>query len=201
MLDKSFVAAIAKTDTPGELYSRLVKPDNFTALQTLKRLLPKERFQALKDTTITNMWAMVKRDPDGAVRTLNEFNGDPRVLRLVLNKSDEQSLRQMAKTQTALNNSAVVKALNSDTTLGEKAIQIGTQGTRNEMERFVKAGGGKFSPAVRSAKAGVFKKLLKDSTITLRAGDEAVDPAALVSKITELKKNEAMQVLFTVGEL
>lgn len=194
-MDKSFIARTLKSDTPEKIIKSLFLPGNEKALRTLRDILPPEGFKTLKQGFIADV--LRAESGKSGLNRLNAFAvQDPRALRVLLPKAEEDAMRKFLTRRAQFETSPAQGILSQQFTDAERVVQIAFKGTAGELTDAVAKAGGRNSAFARTARAGVYRQLLNDSTVTSRSGTEVLDTTRLLNAIEKLKATDRLSVLF-----
>lgn len=165
-------------------------PGDSDKLLLLKNILPPDNFRVVQESFKNSMFTIGSQSGGAAIiRRLDGFANDQAALRFLVTPQEEQALRSYAQLLVKFDEGVVRKAVQADITLGERALKI-TEGTAADMERTIRISGGLDSPFARSARAGLYQRLLDGATETQRiTGEQILNPRTLLAAIDAAEKN------------
>jgi hypothetical protein len=173
----------------------IINPSEVSYIKEIFKNDPKT-FQLLKNAYITNI---VKNKS-----TLNKFldNEDmySETVKKIFSASEVKAIKEFAKAQGKINSSQLNKSIAKDISNADRAYALVSQGYDN-FGQLIKSQGGKNSKFAQSTKAGIYKKILDDSTITNEQGINVLDLNKFSNEINKLKNNKALNdFLFTADD-
>lgn len=173
----------------------IINPSEVSYIKEIFKNDPKT-FQLLKNAYITNI---VKNKS-----TLNKFldNEDmySETVKKIFSASEVKAIKEFAKAQGKINSSQLNKSIAKDISNADRAFALVSQGYDN-FGQLIKSQGGKSSKFAQSTKAGIYKKILDDSTITNEQGINVLDLNKFSNEINKLKNNKALNdFLFTADD-
>ena len=173
----------------------IINPSEVSYIKEIFKNDPKT-FQLLKNAYITNI---VKNKS-----TLNKFldNEDmySETVKKIFSESEVKAIKEFAKAQSKINSSQLNKSIAKDISNADRAYALVSQGYDN-FGQLIKSQGGKNSKFAQSTKAGIYKKILDDSTITNEQGINVLDLNKFSNEINKLKNNKALNdFLFTADD-
>ncbi len=194
-MEKTFIARILKTDTPENILKTLFRPGNEKAVRTLKDILPPPEFQKLQQGFVADI--LRAKSGQAGLSRLDTFTyEDPRTLGLLLPRDQQQAVRKFLLRRTQFEASPAQGILSRQFTDAERVVQIVTKGTAGELADAVARGGGIDSRFADVARAGVYRHLLNESTVTSRSGVEVLDTTRLLNAIEKFKATDKLNPLF-----
>jgi len=194
-MEKTFVARILKSDTPEKIMKTLFQPNNEKAVRTLKDILPPAEFQKMQQGFTADI--LRAKSGQAGLSRLDTFTyEDPRTLGLLMPREQQVAVRKFLTRRAQFEASPAKAILTRQFTDAERVVQIVTTGTAGELKDAVVRGGGIDSRFADVARAGVYRHLLNEATVTSRSGTEVLDTTRLLNAIEKMKATDKLSALF-----
>jgi hypothetical protein len=161
-------------------------------------VLDKPTFNMLKQSYL--------KDLVSSKSSLNKFLNNQEqyadVVSKIFSATEVKAIKEFAEAQAKLNSSKIAKIVKQDVSNAEAAFALIDEGY-DVFKNTINKAGGKNSKYAQSLKAGIFKKLLDDATITSETGGiNSLDVKQLVAGLNKIKNNKALsELLFSPEEL
>lgn len=194
-MEKSFVARVLKSDTPENIIKTMFQPGSEKAIRTMRDILPPAEFQKLQQGFVADI-LRAKTGQAGLSRLDTFVYRDPRALGLLVPRDQQTAVRKFLTRRAQFEASPAQAILTRQFTDAERVVQIVNSGTAGELTDAVVRGGGIDSKFADVARAGVYRHLLNEATVTSRSGIEVLDTTRLLNAIEKMKATDKLSALF-----
>ena len=189
ILNLSVIKKSLKSDSIEDIVQSKFNIENPSEVQYIKKIFKDDpdTFKMLKNVYLTNI---VKNKS-----TLNKFLDKEDLYRETVNeiftKSEVKAIKKFADAQSKINKSTLNRSITQDISNADKAYEIMDKGY-DAFSQLIKSQGGINSNFAKSTKAGIYKRILDQSTTTNNQGVNVLDLKKFSSQINNLKNNKAL---------
>tara|TARA_R110000772_G_C13300918_1_gene438922 strand:- start:51 stop:2546 length:2496 start_codon:yes stop_codon:yes gene_type:complete len=189
ILNLSVIKKSLKSDSIEDIVQSKFNIENPSEVQYIKKIFKDDpdTFKMLKNVYLTNI---VKNKS-----TLNKFLDKEDLYRETVNeiftKSEVKAIKKFADAQSKINKSTLNRSITQDISNADKAYEIIDKGY-DAFSQLIKSQGGINSNFAKSTKAGIYKRILDQSTTTNNQGVNVLDLKKFSSQINNLKNNKAL---------
>ena len=198
ILNLSVIKKSLKSDSVEDIIKSKFNITQPAEVSYIKQVLDKPTFNMLKQSYL--------KDLVSSKSSLNKFlNNEEQyadVVSKIFSATEVKAIKEFAEAQAKLNSSKIAKIVKQDVSNAEAAFALIDEGY-DVFKNTINKAGGKNSKYAQSLKAGIFKKLLDDATITSETGGiNSLDVKQLVAGLNKIKNNKALsELLFSPEEL
>lgn len=194
-LERSYVANALKSDTPEKLAAKYYQPGNTTALREMKEIVPKPQWKKFQEGYQTEL--LNTRTAREGLTRLERFQAvDPDGLALLMSPAEQKVLRRSLEARRKFELSPANKALDKNFTEAERAMEIVTKGSTQDVADFVRLAGGKSAQQSQALKSGIYKDILDNSMDITAGGREVLDANKVIANIQKWKQSGKLEPLF-----
>lgn len=190
LLNKTVLKKALNSDAPEDIvssYFNITQPSEVKFIKEVLKNQP-EKFKALKDSYVFE----IVNDETVLNKFLKKEDKFQDVVKAIFTTDEVKAINNFAQAQNKINKSTLNKIVGKDVANQEKAYQlINTEGY-NAFGSLINKSGGKNSKLAQSIKAGVYKKILDDSTVTNKKGKNLIDVKKLSTNLENLKNNKSL---------
>ncbi len=180
----SYVARIARSDTPAEIAATYYNPGHALELSTLRDMVPKGNWAVFREGFMADVAASPTATA-GITRLRNFRATDRDGLRILLNHSEEKELMRFLTRRAQFESSPAYKMMGKQLEEGEAWIAFAKEGTAGQLADAVRLSGGLTSNYAIAARAGVYKDIMNKATVVTETGIEAISIQKLSVNIQE----------------
>ncbi len=173
-LELDFIRHIADSDEPGQLIDWLVsseRPQN--TVQVLKSLVPEGRFRQIQDSVVSDL----VNNPGRISSALDAVGRDPRTRTVLLSSTQQRQLSQYAQQVSRIDKSQLSQLVNNQTAMGDRALQLVTEGTPTDIKLLEEEG--------VDVASTFLNKMIQDATETVE-GRTFVNPKSFSDNLETL---------------
>lgn len=193
ILDLTVIKKSLKSDSVEDIIQskfNITQPSEVAYIKEVFKNQP-ETIKMLKNSYLTDIIS------DNA--TLNKFLNKEGmyadVVSEIFEKQEVNAIKQFAKAKEKLNKSQLKKVIEQDVSNVDRAFTIIEKEGYDSFSSLIKKQGGKNSKFANSLKAGIYKKILDDATVTNEKGINQLDLSKLKSSINSIKNNKSLSEL------
>jgi hypothetical protein len=192
------VAKALKTETPEDVVRLYFSNTQPAEVKLIKELVKPEEFTTLKNAYTFNMM----NDSSSLNKFVKNIKLNEKTTNLIYNPDEIKALTKYQHQISKLNKSELAKSVSKDVTNFDRFVMLSQEGPE-VLEKAIQAAGGKNSKFVQSLKAGAYKKILDDATITdPKAGLEYLDTQKVYAGLNDLYNNKnLMKFVFNKADL
>ena len=192
------VAKALKTETPEDVVRLYFSNTQPAEVKLIKELVKPEEFTTLKNAYTFNMM----NDSSSLNKFVKNIKLNEKTTNLIYNPDEIKALTKYQHQISKLNKSELAKSVSKDVTNFDRFVMLSQEGPE-VLEKAIQAAGGKNSKFVQSLKAGAYKKILDDATITdPKAGLEYLDTQKVYAGLDALYTNKnLMKFVFNKADL
>ena len=198
ILNLSVIKKSLKSDSIEDIITSKFNITQPSEVAYIKQVLDKNTFNMLKSSYLKD----IASNKSSLNKFLNNENQYADVVEQIFTKTETQAIKEFANAQARLNTSKLAKIIKQDVSNAEAAFTLIGEGYNVFNNTLIKAGG-KNSKYAQSLKAGIFKKIFDDSTVTSETGGlNSLDIKKFTANVNEIKNNKALsELLFSSEEL
>tara|TARA_R110000824_G_C15215584_1_gene677106 strand:+ start:1036 stop:3513 length:2478 start_codon:yes stop_codon:yes gene_type:complete len=192
------VAKVLKTETPEDVVRLYFSNTQPAEVKLIKELIKPEEFTTLKNAYTFNMM----NDSSSLNKFVKNIKLNEKTTNLIYNPDEIKALTKYQHQISKLNESQLAISVSKDVTNFDRFVMLSQEGPE-VLEKAIQAAGGKNSKFVQSLKAGAYKKILDDATITdPKAGLEYLDTQKVYAGLDALYTNKnLMKFVFNKADL
>ncbi len=183
-----------KSETPGSLATKFLHPKMTKELATIKNLVPKKQWEEFRNGFITEL--MDAPTAQQGLNRLRRFQSQPDTLKVLMDGVEEKQLEKFLLRKIGFDGSTARKVMEKQLTDGEKFIALAKDSTAGEIKHTVELAGGVDSLYAKSARAGVYRDILRKSMTRNVKGEEIMDVNIFTSEIKKWRQTEKLDFLF-----
>lgn len=191
-LEHSGVVAIARSDTPSVLATKIIDGSApIETIQAIKKVIPVENYNRVKNAARTNLledpWSITKRMASMPKEVLAEL----------LPPADISLLRRIGNQFDTMTQTGVQKTLkNQSQTAGiiRELVRRNDSKGIDEFQEFVRTNGGQDGPLGKSVRAGLMEDVVNKS-VSFESGGVRINAKTLKAQVNELRETGADKFL------
>lgn len=199
-LEKKVAKDFLNAEEPGKIAQRYVRYDSPVALKNLRNMAFQTDQGRKKWQTVQNHFVhRLLDDPVAGAKEFSKWRKNPKSLSLLVpSERKRRALETRLNAEAKLLNSPFRKIADKQETAGERVIELMRSGTAGQMDELVRRAGGKNSRMAQDMKAGLYRRILEQSEVSLEdTGEKVIRADLLDNSIRKFQQSEVVDTLLT----
>jgi hypothetical protein len=204
VLELNFVRRLMLSDSPEQVARQFMSPGNGSAVRMIEEVLeanPETRgnWQLFRNSFLTQ----ITDNPAQGIAKLDAFRraNDIPTLRLLVSETEEQALRSFASEMVRHESGAIANVARRNFDEGEAGRSFIRTATRQDIDDYVAAVGGRESRDAISLRHSVLTDIADSASMLNNSGQQVMNPRRLNTILDDVIKTGRYDSLFTPEEL
>jgi hypothetical protein len=187
MLERAYIRRTINTDTPERLVAQFVAPGQSTALRVMKRVMPDEEFQIVRDGFKARL--MDRSQTPDIARALKRWKRNPETLNMLISPQERRALLEWESASKRWEQGAG-KILGDETLNTFDTVAAMLKADGGVLDDLIRvSSGGKNSQQAVALRAGMYRRMLDDASYTNQAGTRVMDASKLNKLVNEARSS------------
>lgn len=202
-LEKKVAKDFLNSEEPGKVAQRYIRYDSPIALRNIRNMaMQTEGGRGQWETMKNHFVHRLVDDPASGLKEFRRWERNPKALSLLVPSSQKRrALRTRLEAEAKLMDSPFKRIADKEETAGERVIELMRSGTAGQMQELVRRAGGKNSEMARDMKAGLYRRILEQSEVSLEdTGERVIRADLLDNSVKKFQQSEVVDALMTEAD-